>query len=265
MRQSSARTAFPRLAGVRLGDKPLAKSLQKGCAVLVAQQDASLAQSENDQQASQPVVSGRQWRLLAALTVLWLPSLAIAVAMASGSLLAGDSYALQRSVLWAAIAFHSILVLAAWGVVVGRLSTARLERYETETGQFHQAPPEENLARARLQALSPSEFEAWVQDLFEGWGYHVENTPDGADHGVDLRLVSPDGERAIVQCKRYEGTVSESVVRDLYGAMQHDRLDRGFVVTTGRFSQAAARWAQGKPIELIDGERLVQLAEARPE
>ncbi|MBC8450450.1 MAG: restriction endonuclease, partial [Chloroflexi bacterium] len=36
--------------------------------------------------------------------------------------------------------------------------------------------------------------------------------------------------------------------------------DLGFLVTTGSISRAARTWAQGKPLELIDGERLVRLA-----
>jgi restriction system protein len=111
-----------------------------------------------------------------------------------------------------------------------------------------------------LQAMDPSEFESWVQQLFRGRGYFTQNTPDGADHGVDLWVVSPQGERAIVQCKRYRGVVGESVVRDLYGVMQHEAAPRGFLVTTGNISAAAGRWAQGKPIELIDGSRLARLA-----
>jgi restriction endonuclease Mrr len=42
--------------------------------------------------------------------------------------------------------------------------------------------------------------------------------------------------------------------------MQHEGTPRGFLVTTGSISAAASRWAQGKPIELIDGPRLALLA-----
>jgi restriction system protein len=111
-----------------------------------------------------------------------------------------------------------------------------------------------------LLAMSPGEFEIWVQQLFRSRGYYAHNTPDSADHGIDLRVVSPQGEPAIVQCKRYRGVVGEAVVRDLYGVMQHAGVARGFLVTTGGISVAAGRWAQDKPIELIDGPRLERLA-----
>lgn len=108
--------------------------------------------------------------------------------------------------------------------------------------------------------MTPGEFEVWVQELFRSRGYFAKNTPDSGDHGVDLWVISPQGERAIVQCKRYRGVVGESVVRELYGVMQHEAAPRGFLVTTGSISAAAGRWAQGKPIELIDGARLARLA-----
>ncbi len=76
-------------------------------------------------------------------------------------------------------------------------------------------------------------------------------------------MVSPQGERAVVQCKRYRGVVGEAVVRDLYGVMQHEKAPRGFLVTTGGISAAAGRWVRDKPIELIDGPRLASWPQVR--
>lgn len=56
-----------------------------------------------------------------------------------------------------------------------------------------------------------------------------------------------------------EKWVDESVVRDLYGAMMHDGPEtKGYLVTTSTFSEAARAWAEGKPITLIDGQRLAR-------
>lgn len=111
-----------------------------------------------------------------------------------------------------------------------------------------------------LHAMDPSDFEAWVTELFQSRGYFAKNIPDSGDHGVDLWVVTPNGERAIVQCKRYRGVVGEPVVRDLYGVMQHENAPLGFLVTTGSISEAAGKWASGKRIELIDGAQLALLA-----
>ena len=152
--------------------------------------------------------------------------------------------------LWAFWLGHTLLVLGAWGAIWGRNEWRRRRRL---------ARLRAARTLAQLLELTPSEFEEWTGELFRRRGYRVVNTPYTADHGIDL-LVYRDGERGVVQCKRYRGTVGEPVVRDLFGVMVHENADRGYLVTTGGISQQAHRWARGKPIELIDGEKLVRLA-----
>jgi restriction system protein len=109
-------------------------------------------------------------------------------------------------------------------------------------------------------ALEPDEFEVWSGMLLTMLGYRVLDTPQSGDHGVDLILSGNGILLGLVQCKRYRGTVSEATVRDLYGAMAHAGADHGYVITTGGFSRPARDWAQGKPIELWDGPKLLELA-----
>lgn len=188
-------------------------------------------------------------RLLPALSALWL------VALVAGGLLVGGVVGPMppalRLMIVAGVLGLGAFVITGWVVAAWEHKRPRPpQRAGQGAGQ----------TLDDLQAMDPSEFESWVQQLFRGRGYFAQNTPDGADHGVDLWVVSPQGERAIVQCKRYRGVVGESVVRDLYGVMQHEAAPRGYLVTTGSISAAAGRWAQGKPIELIDGPRLAMLA-----
>ncbi len=117
----------------------------------------------------------------------------------------------------------------------------------------------------QMLALTPSEFEAYVaQRIFARQGYGVVNTPDVKDGGIDIILTDRSGSIGVVQCKRYRGTVGEEVVRDLYGTMLHSGATQGFLVTTGSISKAARQWAAGKPLELIDGPRLAELARSLP-
>lgn len=187
-------------------------------------------------------------RLLPALSALWLVGAFVAVAVMSG-VFGPIAQAVRLAMAVAVIGFGAFIV-TGWAVVFS--DYIRRRRQPASQG--------ERLTLDDLQAMSPGDFEAWVQQLFRSRGYFTNNTPDGADHGVDLWVVSPQGERAIVQCKRYRGVVGEPVVRDLYGVMQHEAAARGFLVTTGGISAAAGRWAQGKPIDLIDGSRLAMLA-----
>jgi restriction system protein len=115
----------------------------------------------------------------------------------------------------------------------------------------------------QIRELTPSEFEAYVAyRLFARLGYHVDNVRDTKDGGVDIRVTDHTGQQAIVQCKRYRGSVGVPIVRDLYGTMIHHGAAYAYLVTNSTFTEEARVWAAGKPIELIDGRRLVELSQS---
>jgi len=107
--------------------------------------------------------------------------------------------------------------------------------------------------------LSPREFEDMIVELYRRAGHKAKRTGTTGDHGVDILIDAKNGEKWVVQCKRWRGTVGEPVVRDFYGVVQHEKADKGIVFTTGRFSAPAQQWANGKPIALYDGNKLVEI------
>jgi hypothetical protein len=115
----------------------------------------------------------------------------------------------------------------------------------------------------KLLALSPLQFEDVVMNLFRGLGFDVRSTERVGDGGIDCLFVDDrplvGAGKVLVQAKRFQGTVGSPVIRDLYGAVTHERAGKGIVITTGTFSRAAVKFAAGKPIELIDGSTLVNL------
>mgnify|MGYP001279912901 CR=1 FL=1 len=111
-----------------------------------------------------------------------------------------------------------------------------------------------------LYALSPADFEKYVAQLFRRKGYKVKLRGRSGDHGVDLELIRPGGKRAIVQCKRYQHTIGPDIVRELYGTLVHEKVAHAFLVTTADISDAAREWALGKPMTLVDGALLVEVA-----
>jgi restriction endonuclease Mrr len=109
-----------------------------------------------------------------------------------------------------------------------------------------------------LLNLSPVEFEKWVKtNIFEKEGWQVTETKVTGDGGIDLILKRED-EHSIVQCKRYRHTIGEPLLRDFYGAMISEGVSKGYFVTTGLFSLSALKFADNKPIELIDRRILAQ-------
>jgi HJR/Mrr/RecB family endonuclease len=157
------------------------------------------------------------------------------------------------------------LLCVVLGVVLVLGWILMLPRWRAWIANRTQADQWPALNQEQIQALSPSEFEAYVAyRLFRRQGYTVENTPDIKDGGVDILIADPIGRQSVVQCKRYNSTVGSAVVRELYGTMIHAGAVRSYLVTSGKISKDARDWAEDKPMTLIDGERLVELSKAEP-
>jgi restriction system protein len=108
-----------------------------------------------------------------------------------------------------------------------------------------------------LDGMSWQQFERLVGEAFRLQGYQVvEVGGGGADGGVDL-VLRRAGEKHLVQCKQWRAfKVGVDVVRELYGVMAAKGAAGGFVVTSGRFTDEAAAFAQGRNVRLIDGPKL---------
>lgn len=82
------------------------------------------------------------------------------------------------------------------------------------------------------------------------------------DYGVDALVHDPDpihGGKFVIQAKRYVNTVDVAAIRDLFGTVQNEGANRGFLVTTSSFGPDAFAFAKGKPLSLIDGAHLLRL------
>jgi predicted RNA-binding Zn-ribbon protein involved in translation (DUF1610 family) len=113
---------------------------------------------------------------------------------------------------------------------------------------------------AMLRGMSPSEFEEFVAKVFAALGYETELNGGSGDGGIDI-IMKKNGRNFVVQCKKFiTRKVNPHDVRDFYGAMGDRHIDgKGFFVTTNIFTLEAEQFAEGKPMELIDGTRLVEL------
>ncbi len=119
-----------------------------------------------------------------------------------------------------------------------------------------------------LLGLAPAGFERLSQRLLREAGFtQVVVTGQSGDGGIDgfgILQVNPlVSFKVLFQCKRYTKSVAPSQVRDFRGAMS-GRADKGIFITTGTFTAEAKREATrdgAPPIELIDGEKLIDMLE----
>jgi len=131
-----------------------------------------------------------------------------------------------------------------------------------------EAPDEAQTWRTKLyhiltKRIDPSSFERLIQRLLRESGFvQVEVTSRTGDGGIDgkgiARIHGFMSFHVVFQCKRYQGIVSASHIRDFRGAMV-GRADKGLFITTGNFSRDAIKEATrdgAPPIDLVDGDQL---------
>lgn len=109
-----------------------------------------------------------------------------------------------------------------------------------------------------LRGMNPSEFEEYIADLFSKLGYKTEVRGGPFDKGVDV-MAEKDGIKHYIQCKKFKAQeVGVGDVRAFYGAIaDHLANGKGYFITTNKFTLEAEKFVEDKPIELVDGFKLV--------
>ncbi|WP_166788332.1 restriction endonuclease [Cryobacterium sp. MDB2-33-2] len=116
--------------------------------------------------------------------------------------------------------------------------------------------------RPNLMDLTPTEFESLIQNLFEAIGLDTHQTQASRDGGVDCIAYDSRpifGGKVVIQAKRYKNVVGVSAVRDLWGTVMNEGAGKGILVTTSGYGKASYAFAQGKPLELLEGSHLLHL------
>jgi restriction system protein len=117
-----------------------------------------------------------------------------------------------------------------------------------------------------LFRLSPRQLEVLVAALYQNLGYTVELTPPSRDGGRDVIATrQTPGQREVIdiECKSHTSPVGVEYVRQLRGVIERYGVNRGVLVTIGRFTRGARKeTSDDSRLELIDGCRLTQMLNA---
>lgn len=117
---------------------------------------------------------------------------------------------------------------------------------------------------ARLRAMDPLAFEELLLEAFERRGHRVtRNRRYTGDGGVDGEVII-DGERWLIQAKRYRDAIRPEHVWN-FAQLCAARRQRGLFIHTGRtggMSRAIGDRATG--IEIVSGQRLLALLTGAP-
>jgi restriction system protein len=111
------------------------------------------------------------------------------------------------------------------------------------------------------------EYEAFVSRILTDAGWKVWNKGDSGDQGVDV-VAEGFGVIVAIQCKRYQGSVGNSAVQEIYaGRLIIDPRARAAVCSNAEYTRSAKQLAAATGVLLMhhdDLPNLKQLVEKTP-
>ncbi|MDO8334646.1 MAG: restriction endonuclease, partial [Nitrosomonas sp.] len=120
---------------------------------------------------------------------------------------------------------------------------------------------------ALLQSIEWKLFEDLSAAYYKEKGIYSELTKLGADGGIDIKLFQDDSKNptSLVQCKAWNTRqVGVKVIREFLGVMSHEKIPKGFIMTSGFYSDDAKEVAKANRITLIDGVMLLAMIQRLP-
>lgn len=120
----------------------------------------------------------------------------------------------------------------------------------------------ESLSSAKEVRNNGISLEQDVLSLLNSMGLRASTTQTTRDGGIDIVAYNDNPifkGKYVIQCKDWQNPVGESIIRELYGVVVSETASKGILITTGTITKPAQKFAEGKPLELIDGEQLSKL------
>lgn len=114
--------------------------------------------------------------------------------------------------------------------------------------------------RDLMERYNPYEFEHFIADLFELYGFHTRVTRATNDGGIDIEM-RKDEETYVVEVKQYSenNKIGRDKIQKLDSAARHAQADHAIFVTTSSFTIPAMEYADELEIDLIDGKELFEM------
>ncbi len=108
-------------------------------------------------------------------------------------------------------------------------------------------------------SLNGYEFEKSLSEVYKAKGYETWITPKSGDGGVDIVVWNNDKTKIYIQCKAFKGKAGVAIIRELYGVMMNDNVEKGIVACLGGFTSGAQEFAKNKNISLIDVNDIIKM------
>lgn len=136
----------------------------------------------------------------------------------------------------------------------------------TTMSEFMQRPT--NWSLTVLQEIEWKRFEDLSMGYYLEKGILAKSTSLGAEGGVDIKLFQDNTGEAtsLVQCKAWgHRKIGEKTVREFLRVLTHEKVPKGFLMTSGDFTDEAKAFAKANKINLITGEMFLAMILRLPE
>lgn len=131
-----------------------------------------------------------------------------------------------------------------------------IKRHDTVSQEFSKELDLRNgLTIDDIDMMTGIEFEHFLCRLFSEDGYKATITKASNDQGADL-ILEKNGNRIVVQAKRYLNAVSNSAIQEVVAAKAIYRCVNAMVVTNSYFTKSAIILAMSNKVTLYDREKL---------
>jgi restriction system protein len=136
----------------------------------------------------------------------------------------------------------------------------------TTMSEFLQRPTSWSLKV--IQDIEWKRFEDLSMGYYLEKGILAKATSLGIDGGIDIKLYQDDTGEAtsLVQCKAWNNKpVGVKAIREFLGVLVHEKVPKGFFMTSGEFTDEAKAVAKTNKINLINGEMFLAMIMRLPE
>ena len=113
-----------------------------------------------------------------------------------------------------------------------------------------------------IQEIEWKRFEDLSMGYYLEKGILAKATSLGADGGIDIMLYQngPDHVTSLVQCKSWNNKlVGVKAIREFLGVLTHEKVAKGFFMTSGDFTAEDKKAAKANKINLINGEMFLTM------
>jgi HJR/Mrr/RecB family endonuclease len=112
-----------------------------------------------------------------------------------------------------------------------------------------------------IDKMTGIQFENYIKNLLSKIGYeNAETTKASGDEGVDI-FAFKNEKKIAIQCKRYEGKVSNSAIQEVFSGMHYYECEEAIVITNSTFTESAVTLAKKHKVKLINRNGLFDLIE----